>query len=754
MYRPRCFSTWPVLTLLCACTASSGEPTAPRDAAAVQRDAAGPSAIDEDSGARSVPEGHSRGLGGDDATPSIPDVPLSATGDSDQPMSETVGGASGDVDVASDLADEALDAETSSIPCEHTTDCSPELMCEDSSCVLLPGTSLPCFSSDDCPSDLLCVAGACGGYPGFSCSEATECLKPLKCGGGTCVYLSGVGGACADSTDCSAGLVCTVDGSAKCKVPAKVGTPCADDSACGKNVCGPVVGGGTAPFCAATVLACLNPGTSGDPCSVSGECAYKHSCDQRTPGCFGVCRAGGEEGGPCLTQYGQSPCTSKGLVCNKALASGGVCAAPGKAGTPCLYDDECASDLVCAGLSATSTCQIPSEAGGPCAVTTDCLAGLQCDRNPFQALGVCRLPAPAGTPCASAYACADGLTCLPGPGGATCSVGDKPCEDGDWCPDGYSCAPWWGATKWCTALYEPCYSSSQCPVGYACKTAPGGLDKSCMAGTYDCTTYEWDQWMCDNACGTYCYSVIGCSDGYEFYGFAITVCGQCAPEPATRLPGAPCYESVDCAAELGCVDGICADVPLGASCSSNSWYDPCSQDQWCSIGVCAAALALGQPCTVDEECGTAICDGTCTPPRAEGEACEPGECGEGLLCGSAATCVPPAGYLEPCESSADCAYAMQCEFSLCTYYGGSYGPCHDDSECLSGRCDELDFCSPQCKEDGDCLPPTRCFDYDTPLSEGSYCQIPWGPGDWCKTGEQCASLECSSPGPCKPSICL
>lgn len=771
MHAPLRSSPWWLLVLLGACVVSPGDPNASDVVPARQRDT---TIADPTQDALPLPPPDSREAADEDATSSIPDVPAGGAGDPELPMSGTSAadslGAGGEdatapipdvrsgcawdsaepapetVVAGGDTAAEAPDA-GAPFPCELTTDCGAGFMCEGSFCVPISGT--PCVASDDCPSDLLCVAGTCGGCQGCACSGYADCLEPLECFAGTCAYAPVAGGACADSTDCPSGLVCAADGSAICTPPGSLGTPCGDDGDCASTVCRTAVGD-PAPACAASGLVCSSLGVSGEPCSVGGVCAEDHGCEQTAPGCLGTCRAYGEEGQPCLVSPGgYKKCSSAQLVCNEALAPGGICMAPGETGTPCLNSSHCARGFVCGSATGSSVCHAPTEAGSACALTIDCKAGLQCDRGVAAALGVCRVPAPAGAPCVSPYACADGLTCLPGPDGATCALGDKPCEDGDWCPKGFSCLPAGGATKYCTALYAYCSESSSCPLGYECRSVVGGFNGSCIAWFTYCLMYKSTSWMCDSQCGLYCSEVTGCEGNAQAIGAIDYVCGQCVPQPGTRLPGAPCIESADCAGVLGCIAGACVDVLPGALCLPYVWGGQCNKDQWCTGGSCAAAIAVGQACTTDAECGAAICTGVCTPPGAIGEPCDSGPCGPNLECGAAGVCVALSAFLEPCDGSANCSDNLLCHHSVCTFYGESYGPCKKDSDCLSGRCDNTGSCSPECKVDEDCLAPRRCFG-----PSGHFCQMPRSPGAQCSADDQCASFQCVQTEPCKGNICL
>jgi hypothetical protein len=236
--------------------------------------------------------------------------------------------------------------------CAQPSHCRAEHVC-------LSGVCVPrCTQDSDCDSGSCDVAsGLCGGSKvGAGCTKDTDCgAAPAFCDTGlpggycsrpcggpmnvtcpdtaNCISGGGSGAclkACATSTDCRTGFLCSDLGGAKSCVPR---------------------------------------------CTLNSDCAVGYRCEAGT----GACVAGpppGTAGGPCT---GDADCTALGGGAFCALASGGF---PGGYCSAACENAACVSPGVCVPASATE-----SNCLAPCTVPADCRADYTCFA--FQAAGVC-----------------------------------------------------------------------------------------------------------------------------------------------------------------------------------------------------------------------------------------------------------------------------------------------------------------------------------------------------------------------------
>lgn len=136
-----------------------------------------------------------------------------------------------------------------------------------------------------CMDDSQCQSGYCrSGSPcgvcitpataGQACSDASPCMRGLRCTAGFCTVGGDLGAACDGNRPCRAGLSCY---GSVCKGRAKVGEAC---------------GGGTNPSCGlglscrnSICVSLLRAGSTCDPALPGQQCSQFHLCDTPTKRC-------------------------------------------------------------------------------------------------------------------------------------------------------------------------------------------------------------------------------------------------------------------------------------------------------------------------------------------------------------------------------------------------------------------------------------------------------------------------------------
>jgi hypothetical protein len=251
--------------------------------------------------------------------------------------------------------------------------------------------------------------------------------------------------------------------------------------------------------------------------------------------------------------------------------------------------------------------------------------------------------------------------------------------------------------------------------------------------------------------------------------------------------GAPCLGDLACGSNV-CASGVCCDVACSGACFACSVAagasqdgtctalsavpcddgDPCTQDDQCVAGVCAAQPVVCPPagqCLAGNGCDPA--SGACTyTPIADGTLCDDGDgCSLGDAC-SGGNC---AGL-----SPVDCPAPEVCQSLVaCDPADGScdYVPLADDTPCDDGdACTQVDGCvagaclgaspvdcgpSPgSCHEAPTCDGASgSCVDVlsalGTPCDDGNPCSAP----DGCVEG-QCVGISLLDGSPCAGGVCI
>jgi hypothetical protein len=236
-------------------------------------------------------------------------------------------------------------------------------------------------------------------------------------------------------------------------------------------------------------------------------------------------------------------------------------------------------------------------------------------------------------------------------------------------------------------------------TGEACSAGLARGGPICANGDF-CSAGEGEQ------CGTCtarkpegaaCASILECESFY------------CAEDGTchTRLAdGEPCEEDMQCRS-FGCHEGTCGDGEYGGSCADS---DDCYGGEFCLDGTCVPPRADGEACTSDEQCLDTCVDGKCGATAGcgageVGDACNGSEhCQEGLNCSlDTYRCVAAVAIGATCRASyGECVDGSYCEvedFSseeptgTCTALKPDGTACDGSSECESGTCSEAGQCA-------------------------------------------------------------
>jgi hypothetical protein len=174
--------------------------------------------------------------------------------------------------------------------------------------------------------------------------------------------------------------------------------------------------------------------------------------------------------------------------------------------------------------------------------------------------------------------------------------------------------------------------------------------------------------------------------------------------------------------ETGDGERICEEIPAKASIpaacrklvrGATAAGDPCGEDQACGgdavcvkvraaeeEGVCRVLAPRAAPCTWSADCqGELLCvHGTCSPPRAAGQACE----------GTKPWCT-----MGQCRVGT-CKYGLSCKDGLCVSQGGEGGECRMEEDCVRGMVCEEGVC--RWAEEGEWVSaPERAPDAELPI---------------------------------------
>jgi hypothetical protein len=189
-------------------------------------------------------------------------------------------------------------------------------------------------------------------------------------------------------------------------------------------------------------------------------------------------------------------------------------------------------------------------------------------------------------------------------------------------------------------------------------------------------------------------------------------------------------------------------VPEGGSCTSPGASLECQPGLVCFgnpllgvFGECVRPGRVGEPCFDEGACEAELycsqLDGTCQPPRLEGETCvfsdreDPAPLPETLLvrCSLGLSCDPITDTcVAPCQRGAACSDDTQCDEEL-------------ELKCIVGRCDRPRAAGLPCAIADDCSERLRCG-VDPEDDERQICQERLANGETCAMHVECASEFC------------
>jgi len=401
------------------------------------------------------------------------------------------------------------------------------------------------------------AGGACFGSA--DCSDRTLSCNGAACGR-TCTPGGNLGEACKSDGTCNVPFLCR---SGLCQPEPAPGTSCTSSFDCGSRA-----------MCTNNRCATL-PGP-GQSCP-SFQCLPEAYCDGTR-----VCRAKKMVGATCVSSS----------ECETQRCAASVCAARLPAGSTCTGFNDCVSTAPCQ----NGRCTPPGTMGQPCDPQSfgNCERSLSCD----DALRTCQpfTSVMTGQACSSTRSCAGGLNVCRNLVVVT---------DGGMSQAG-TCGP--------AQVGDPCRGNSDCGVAQYCdmasrRCAAAGPASPCSSSNNFRTT---DYCTSRNLCAT--------------RAAAGQVCDSAASSESCAAMGESCLPT----ATPG--QSRCQRVPeLGQPC-----FGTCVPFSACVNGTCVAAGRQGQPCVdsfpvgcVTGEClladggakGFGDGDGTCQPPRANGQAC-------------------------------------------------------------------------------------------------------------------------------------
>ncbi|HEX9578364.1 MAG TPA: hypothetical protein VF993_11470, partial [Myxococcales bacterium] len=637
--------------------------------------------------------------------------------------------------------------------CTSTLQCTADLDCAKPTpkCLVSSGRCVACLASADCAAPLVCdpAQNICVQPAATACTTDQDCASNLGAphckpgaSGGTCV-------ACLDSTQCSAGQICTATNTCVVKT-------CAADTDCAAP----------APRCDLVdsphvCVACL----SSTDCPNGGTCQPDHTCKAPAPGCSTdsdcaqnvsapYCRTDTRVCVACLTAANcgaGKTCTASNTCASVTCATDADCAS--LKGTPycnrsistcvqCIVAAQCGNGYRCAGGSCAPVCTVATQAQDCPPATPVCLV------SPYPLCVQCiqSTDCPSGQVCTSSNTCAVSATCT---SNLDCTPTTPVCITGSCvqCGADIDCANGMGcdlASHTCTlsgGAGQICRPGGACDAGLLCINEGGANGPVCRprcdpyasacAGTSVCFWLDFDS---SGAFEGYCAAPNGHGKlGASCDPTRVDSCEWnliCAP---TSIASGVCRSLCDPAKTGNCAANVCNGI-VGAESASGALL---------KFGYCAAASSWGQSCVTD------------TPSPAGSV----GNCGSALSAagtGAGLFCAPSFLAAESPQSSivAVCSYTP----ALATAIGGAGTSCaqHTDNDCRTGVCltDGPVTCFSGCYYTADCgrdgsASGVYCFDVNFATAQKSNIIASCEPT--CRDDADCAALGSTLGRACDPS---
>jgi regulation of enolase protein 1 (concanavalin A-like superfamily) len=570
------------------------------------------------------------------AAPDVPDAMTDAEADEVAPP-DVDADATGEVDAATDVAPDAVDAGTDAA---LGTDATAEIA-DDAAVADVPVAPDVTATEEVSPD----VADADGAVPEDAVADAETDAMAVDVNPACNVA------DCPTPTEACTVATCKADG--KCGIAlATDGTPCDDGDACTTDTC--QTGG-----CVGAAITC-NDGNSctTDGCDPATGCKvtpHKGSCDDGSVCTVGdTCTDGACVSGAAKTCDDGEPCTD-----DSCDVTGGCVSVPNS--ITCTDGDACTTGDFChVGFCAPGT-------------PTSCDDGEGCTIDSCNTVtGCAHLPSSAA--CDDGNACTSGDACSLG----VCASGSAiSCNDNNVCTDD-SCDPTSGCGH--VANTAKCDDGNKCTTGEACanKTCGGGVSTSCDDGK-GCTTD-----FCDAKTGCYHLAANGtCSDNDPCTAGDYCQAGNCAAGSSYVCDDGIACTTDSCDGAGGCTysysDALCND-------SNPCTTDSCQTGIGCKHFAAAGPCEDGNPCTTGDTCGAGTCQGGTVKTCDDGNPCTTDSCDpvDGACKGVAGN----NGTV--CDDKNACTVSDVCGSGTCA---GTAKTCSDGNVCTDDGCNTTTGCT-------------------------------------------------------------
>lgn len=605
-----------------------------------------------------------------------------------------------------------------------------------------------------------------------SCSDGDACTAGDVCLQGTCK---------GTLVSCSDGIGCTVDTcSAKSGCAHTADAKKCDDA----NPC-------TADGCDLAVGCTVTSVNGGLACDDGNECTENDACDAA-----GACVGGAGASCACVADADCAGKT-KNLCIGALVCTAGFCTAVPQNAVYCATDDDTACvQNTCTPLTGTCALQVKNE-GAPCDDGNACATGQTCQSG--SCLGTGAVNCDDANPCtadlclpqsgciheANGSACDDGNVCT---GGDVCkngSCGGSPTQ----CDDGVACT-----FDACDKLSGACtheLGNGGCNDDNPCTTDSCSASAGCEFAANDSATCDDGNPCTANSCkGGSCLGTSICACGQDSDcddknpctkdtctasactyqnadGGACSTSDKCQAPDSGVCGGGTCVsgnEPKDCSSLSGaCLTGSCNPgtgacdaLPKGDGTLCDADGDPCTTDDACTAGTCAAGKS--KDCSgLTTACGTGVCKNSegsavcATAPADSGLPCEDGDfCTLEEVCDGSGGC--GGGVVRTCAEASDA-----CNQGFCDVTGQK---CGTTPKGVTVACDDGQFCTIQdhCDAGGLCVggnvtvcgAPECWIGFCDPATQGCSAN-PSKSGTACSDGDACTTAdECDGAGTCKP----
>lgn len=348
-----------------------------------------------------------------------------------------------------------------------------------------------------------------------------------------------------------------------------------------------------------------------------------------------------------------------------------------------------------------------------CTTDADCGDGYKC--LPVGSEKHCLRNCATDKDCESGYICyaasSNSQNCLPVSYNCVACAFDSPCEDGKCCNFAN------GACTDCQSLCSACTYDYECEEGMRCYKVPGEATGACVP--------ECPEGNCEDSTNFTC--------GENAKGVPVCIpkdpdsCGGCSDPTPFPLNGTcvECTQNSHCESDQACdiATHTCkkngSGCPTGTKDCGDGSCKQCCQNNDCTADWCDGAT------------GVCLADGTC---EGCSDACQ-GMCGDQFpIC----TVINGIAQCVQCQQDADCAFLDP----LCHCSGDPTYACLTDS----GSVCQGSVCPAVCTSDADCPPDTsgNALSCNVVSASSGFCYNPSGSCDGvtacCAPGQECFDI--------------